>query len=145
MALCRFGLGIRIHILLFGLNRLTFYHSTFNIVDMSHHSEEQEITVLPPDKAKIKQLWTVAGILGLITAFEFLIAFTMHHGTGKTIIFVVMTIVKAGYIVGEFMHLRYEVKVLFWSIMVPITFIAWMLVAFLYEGFQLSDINFLRF
>ncbi len=112
---------------------------------MAHHSEEQEIAVLPPDKEKIKKLWTVAGILGALTAVEFLIAFTMHHGAAKTTIFVIMTIIKAGYIVGEFMHLKYEVKVLFWSIMVPIAFIAWMLVAFLYEGFQLSDINFINF
>lgn len=110
---------------------------------MAHHSEETEITVLPPDKEKIKKLWTVAGYLGLLTAFEFLIAFTMSHGPAKTAIFVVMTIVKAGYIVGEFMHLRYEAKVLFWSIMIPIVFIVWMLVAFVYEGMKLSDINFL--
>ncbi|MCX8491548.1 MAG: cytochrome C oxidase subunit IV family protein [Cyclobacteriaceae bacterium] len=111
---------------------------------MAHHSEETEVTVLPPDKKKIKKLWTVAGILGVLTAFEFLIAFTMSHGSAKTTIFVVMTIVKAGYIVGEFMHLRYEVKVLFWSIMIPIIFIVWMLVAFIYEGMKLADINFLN-
>jgi cytochrome c oxidase subunit IV len=128
-------LGICIHILL----------SCINILRMAHHSEDQEIAVLPPDKAKIKKLWTVAGILGILTAVEFLIAFSMSHGVAKTTIFVLMTIVKAGYIVGEFMHLKYEVKVLFWSIMVPIAFIAWMLLAFLYEGFQLSDINFLKF
>ena len=110
-----------------------------------HHSDEEEVAVLPPDKAKIKQLWTVAGILGAITGVEFIIAFTMHHGPAKTAIFVVMTIVKAGYIVGEFMHLRYEVKVLFWAVMVPILFIVWMLVAFVYEGMKLSDINFLSF
>jgi len=112
---------------------------------MANHSEEEEIAVAPPDKAKIKQLWTVAGILGALTAVEFVIAFSMQHGPAKTAIFVVMTIVKAGYIVGEFMHLRYEAKVLFWSIMVPIVFIVWMLVAFVYEGMKLSDINFINF
>lgn len=106
------------------------------------HSEETHVTVLPPDKAKIKKLWTVAGILGVITAFEFLIAFTMHHGPLKTTIFVAMTIVKAGYIVGEFMHLRYETKVLFWSILIPILFITWMLVAFVYEGMAISLVRY---
>jgi cytochrome c oxidase subunit IV len=110
---------------------------------MAHHSHEPEVTVLPPDREKIKKLWTVAGILGIITAFEFLIAFVMPHGVLKTSIFVVMTIVKAAYIVGEFMHLRYEVKVLFWSILIPIIFIVWMLVAFVYEGMKISDINFI--
>ena len=104
---------------------------------MAHHSQEPQVTVLPPDKEKIKKLWTVAGILGAVTAVEFVIAFTMLHGPAKTAIFVILTIVKAGYIVGEFMHLRYEVKLLFWSILVPILFIIWMLVAFVYEGMQM--------
>ena len=104
---------------------------------MAHHSNEPQVTVLPPDKEKIKKLWTVAGILGAVTAVEFVIAFTMAHGPAKTALFVILTIVKAGYIVGEFMHLRYEVKVLFWSILIPTLFIIWMLVAFVYEGMQL--------
>jgi cytochrome c oxidase subunit IV len=108
---------------------------------MSHSEETSQVTVLPPNKEKIKQLWTVAGILGIITAIEFVIAFTMHHGPLKTSIFVALTIVKAAYIVGEFMHLRYEVKVLFWSILIPVIFIAWMLVAFVYEGMAIGAVR----
>jgi cytochrome c oxidase subunit 4 len=106
------------------------------------HSHEPQITVLPPDKAKIKKLWTVAGILGIITAIEFAIAFSVPHGLFKTSVFVLMTIVKAGYIVGEFMHLKYEVKVLFWSILIPMIFVVWMLIAFVYEGMKISEIHF---
>jgi cytochrome c oxidase subunit 4 len=105
---------------------------------MAHAENESHVTVLPPNKEKIKHLWKVAGILGVITAFEFLIAFTMHSGPLKTAIFIGMTIIKAGYIVGEFMHLRYEVRVLFWSILIPLIFIVWMLVAFIYEGIAIS-------
>jgi cytochrome c oxidase subunit IV len=104
------------------------------------HSEEVKVNVLPPDKAKIKKLWTVAGILLAVTIVEFIIAFTMHHGPSKTTIFILLTIVKAAYIVGEFMHLRYEVKVLLWSILIPLVFIIWMLVAFLYEGFAIDSV-----
>ncbi len=104
---------------------------------MAHHAHEPQVTVLPPDKAKIKKLWTVAGILGAVTGVEFLFAFMMDAGVLRTTIFVLLTIVKAGYIVGEFMHLRYEVKVLFWSILIPVLFIIWMLVAFVYEGMQM--------
>lgn len=106
------------------------------------HAPEPQVTVLPPDKAKIKKLWTVAGILGGITALEFAVAFSMHHGPLKTAIFVAMTIVKAAYIVGEFMHLKYEVKILLWSILIPMIFVIWMLVAFVYEGMKISEINF---
>jgi cytochrome c oxidase subunit IV len=108
---------------------------------MAHHSHEPQVTVLPPNKEKIKKLWTVAAILGAVTLVEFIIAFTMPHGVAKTALFVILTIVKAGYIVGEFMHLKYEVKVLFWSILVPILFIIWMLVAFVYEGMKMPVFN----
>jgi cytochrome c oxidase subunit IV len=105
---------------------------------MAHSSHEPQITVLPPNKEKIKHLWKVAGIMALVTAFEFVIAFAMTSGHLKTSIFVVMTIVKAGYIVGEFMHLRYETKILYWSILVPTVFIIWALVVFVYEGMAIG-------
>lgn len=108
---------------------------------MEHTENHPHVTVIPPDKEKIKKLWKVAGILGLVTAFEFLIAFTMDHGSVKTFIFVALTIVKAAYIVMEFMHLKYEVKVLFWSIMIPLIFIVWLLVALIYEGISISGVR----
>lgn len=104
---------------------------------MSSHNHEPEVVVLPPNKEKIRKLWTVAGILLVITIFEFIIAFTMPHGSLKTSIFVLMTIVKAAYIVGEFMHLRYEAKLLMWSVLIPMSFVVWMLVAFVYEGMKI--------
>jgi cytochrome c oxidase subunit IV len=102
------------------------------------HSEEIHVKVLPPNKEKIRKLWTVAGILLAITIVEFIIAFTIDAGKLKTTTFILLTIVKAAYIVGEFMHLRYEVKVLYWTILIPLIFIVWMLVAFLYEGFSIG-------
>ena len=109
---------------------------------MDHAEDTPQVTVLPPDKAKIKKLWTVALILGVVTAFEFLIAFTMDNGALKTAIFVGLTIVKAAYIVGEFMHLRYEAKFLMWSILIPMIFVVWMLVAFVYEGLAIEAARF---
>lgn len=109
---------------------------------MAHASHETQVTVLPPDKEKIKRLWTVAAYLGGITVVEFIIAFTMGHGPLKTVIFVALTIFKAAYIVGEFMHLKYEAKLLMWSILIPMTFVIWMLVAFVYEGMKISTAHF---
>ncbi len=105
---------------------------------MAH--QEPQVVVLPPNKEKIKKLWRVALILLVVTMFEFIIAFTLPHGPAKTFLFVILTIVKAGYIVGEFMHLKYEVKVLFWSVLIPMIFIIWMLVAFVYEGTKIVTI-----
>lgn len=108
---------------------------------MDYLDENAHVNVVPPNKEKIKKLWTVAGILGVVTIVEFIIAFTMAHGPTKTFLFVALTIVKAGYIVLEFMHLRYEVKILFWSILIPMIFVVWMLVAFVYEGMAISDVR----
>lgn len=110
---------------------------------MAHSEETHHITVLPPDRQKIKKLWMTALYLLIITVLEFIIAFTVPHeyATTRISIFVGMTIVKAAYIVGEFMHLRYEVKVLFWSILIPMIFVVWMLVAFVYEGIKISDVR----
>jgi cytochrome c oxidase subunit IV len=108
---------------------------------MDHFDETAEVAVIPPNKEKIKKLWTVAGILGAVTVVEFIIAFTMGHGPVKTFLFVALTIVKAGYIVLEFMHLKYEAKVLFWSILIPMIFVAWMLVAFVYEGMEIAKVR----
>lgn len=111
---------------------------------MAHHEETHQVTVLPPDKEKIKQLWKVALYLGVITAFEFAVAFLVPHEYAKLRVwtFILMTIVKATFIVGEFMHLRHEAKVLIWSILIPMIFVVWMLVAFVYEGMQISNVRF---
>ncbi len=108
------------------------------------HSEETTVQAQPVDKAKVRKIWKTAGILAIITALEFLIAFTvpLEMATLRIVVFVAMTIVKAAYIVGEFMHLKYEVKVLIWSILIPMIFVVWMLVAFIYEGDAIYQLRF---
>lgn len=105
-------------------------------------SEDNNIVVQPVDKAKIKNIVRVAIILSVITTFEFAIAFTLDPGSVKTSIFVVMTLVKAFYIVWEFMHLGHEVKGLKWMVVAPILFIIWLLVALLMEGQAIYDVLF---
>lgn len=111
---------------------------------MAHFEESApRVTVLPPNRERIRKLWTVAGILGIVTAAEFAVAFGISHEyqTLRVWIFIGMTIIKAGYIVGEFMHLRHEAKVLIWSILIPMVFVIWMLVAFVYEGMAIADVK----
>ncbi len=107
---------------------------------MAHSEEQVQVTVIPPNKEKIRKLWTVALILLIVTILEFVVAFTIAHDykTLRIAIFIGMTIVKAAYIVGEFMHLRHEAKVLIWSILIPMVFVVWMLVAFVYEGIYIG-------
>jgi cytochrome c oxidase subunit 4 len=100
-----------------------------------HHDHgAKAVQVTPPDKAKIRKIWMTCLILGVVTAIEFALAFTMGRGTLLTSIFVILTFVKTFYIVGEFMHLKYEVKVLIWSIVLPMAFIVWLITAMIVEG-----------
>ena len=93
--------------------------------------ENQTFTPPPP---QTKVIWKTFWILAAVTALEFVIAFTMHAGPAKIGIFVFLTIVKATYIVGEFMHLKHETKSLIWTILIPTLFVAWLLLALLLEG-----------
>lgn len=104
--------------------------------------ETKPIAIVPPDKAKIKLIWMTALILGVITAIEFVIAFTVAAGPLRTSFFVGLTLVKAFYIVSEFMHLKYEVKVLIWCILVPTIFVVWLLMALLIEGEAIFMVRF---
>jgi cytochrome c oxidase subunit IV len=85
-------------------------------------------------KPNTKVIWRTFWILFFVTAAEFLIAFQLKAGMLKTSIFIAMTIVKAFYIVGEFMHLKHEVKTLIWSILIPTIFIVWFVISMLVEG-----------
>ena len=94
----------------------------------------ETIVVQPVNKEKVKQIWRIAIILGIVTAIEFVLAFTMPRGILLYSVFIGLTLVKAFYIVSEFMHLKHEVKFLIWSIMIPLIFVVWLIIALLAEG-----------
>ena len=98
------------------------------------NTEENKVVVQPVDKAKTRHVVKVALILFVVTVIEFIIAFTVGPGGFRTSIFVVMTIVKAFYIVSEFMHLGHEEKGLKWMIIFPTILVVWLIVAALIEG-----------
>ncbi|MFK7900209.1 MAG: cytochrome C oxidase subunit IV family protein [Cyclobacteriaceae bacterium] len=103
------------------------------------HEEISTVQVVPADKAKIWKIWKTALILGFITLIEFAFAFTMDKGVLLTTIFIVLTLVKAGFIVGEFMHLKHEAKALVWSVLLPIMFLCWLILAMKIEGNAIFD------
>ncbi|MCH7514962.1 MAG: cytochrome C oxidase subunit IV family protein [Bacteroidetes bacterium] len=104
--------------------------------------ETSNVVVQPVNKEKVRRIVRVAVILGIVTTFEFVVAFNMHSGPLRTSIFILMTIVKAFYIVSEFMHLKYEKKVLIWTIMIPTIFVIWLIIALIYEGGAIYDSRF---
>lgn len=107
---------------------------------MAHHEHhEVRVTPQPANKEHIKKIWMTALILGAVTAVEFIIAFTMPANQLRIAIFIGLTIVKAFYIVAEFMHMKYETKSLIWSVILPTIFIVWLIIALLTEGGQVLE------
>lgn len=113
-------------------------------MEQKNEQENIEATIIPVDKAKIKKIWKVTVILAVITIFEFFIAlmFPGEGGILKTITFITMTLVKAGYIVSEFMHLGYEKKSLIYSILIPCILFLWLILALLIQGSAIYKVLF---
>lgn len=82
----------------------------------AHHSEEE-------GKKIRKKIWFVTALLTVVTAAEVLLGvFWGNMGVpwgAVKLAFIIMTIVKAGYIVMVFMHLGDERKALRWVILLP--------------------------
>ncbi|WP_417601229.1 cytochrome C oxidase subunit IV family protein [Owenweeksia hongkongensis] len=72
-------------------------------------------------------IWKVFILLLVVTAVEVILGlvkpeFLMGHFMGTSvlnIIFIVLTLVKAFYIVAEFMHVKFERKNLVWTLALP--------------------------
>ena len=103
---------------------------------MSAHDHNVQVQVIPADKNKILKIWKVAGILAIITGVEFAIALLsgIERGPLLITIYILLTLLKAFYIVAEFMHLGHEKKVLVYSIIFPFVFLLWGILAFLMES-----------
>jgi len=99
-------------------------------------AEYTNIDPANPPKAQTKHIWKTFFILVGVTALEFLIAFTLpkEMRTMLITIFVVLTLVKAYFIVAEFMHLGHETKGLVYSIVLPMIFVVWFIVAMIVES-----------
>lgn len=104
----------------------------------AHHFEVIEEGVHHVESSK-KEIWKVFFILSAITLIEFLVAlvpaFKDNIGkTGVVTIFFALTVLKAFYIVGYFMHLKHEKMNMAYSILVPILFIVYLIALLLFEG-----------
>lgn len=108
---------------------------------MALQDNKSALEVIPRDNEKIKKIWKTAGILLAITLVEFVMAFTMERGLLLYFLFIALTIWKAKYIMMEFMHLGEEAKPLFYSIIVPLIFLVWLVIALVKEG---TDIFLMR-
>ncbi|RPA70198.1 hypothetical protein EF405_02645 [Cyclobacteriaceae bacterium YHN15] len=108
---------------------------------MALQENKTTLEVIPRNEEKIKKIWKTALILLILTSIEFVFAFTLPRGILLYAIFIGLTIWKAKYIMMEFMHLGEEAKPLFYSIIVPLIFLVWLVIALIREG---SDIFMMR-
>ena len=83
-------------------------------------------------ESNLKRIWTVFGILSVITTVEVYFGITkpeaLFFGTFLRMsllnwLFIILTIVKAYYIMWAFMHLEGEKKSLRWSVVAPLVFL----------------------
>lgn len=110
-------------------------HNDAGATGGAEHHEEAGLS-----KSKI---WQVAGVLLLITVVEFIIALWAIPGghisqhTGNYM-YICLTLVKAFYIVGYFMHLKFEKLGLQLALSLAFIFIGYFVVLMLIEGNHLN-------
>lgn len=93
----------------------------------------------------VKDIWRVFFVLLAITVVEFIIALAvpesfMAKGI-KNWLYIILTIMKAFYIVAYFMHLKFEKINLIYSILLPTVFILGVIAALMYESNYWLDIR----
>ncbi len=67
------------------------------------------------DSLFVKVWWPLIA-LAVVTILEFVVAFNVEARSIRVPTFIIMTILKAYYIVAYFMHMRYEVNLLRWFV-----------------------------
>lgn len=100
---------------------------------MSHHTDVKS----PESKKQVGRIWRVFWILLVITVAEVIVGMFFSHTMSRAIVnffFLALTLVKAGFIVSVFMHLGDEVKSFMITVLVPLFFFIWFIIAFLYDG-----------
>ena len=102
---------------------------------MAFHTEQEYVD-------QRKAVWKTTAILGVVTIVEVAMALLYAQFFGHTsfrmalnVFMVVASLTKAFYIIGVFMHVKYENKALQYSILAPpIGFFIWFIIAFMMEG-----------
>ena len=90
--------------------------------------------------SQVNAVWKATAWLSIITIVEvgiallYLYVFTSWPRMAVNIFFILATIMKGFFIVGEFMHLKYEQRAFIISLGVPLIFLIWAIIAFSVEG-----------
>lgn len=100
---------------------------------MQHHTDVNS----EESKAQVKKIWKIFWILLAITIIEVTMGMFFSHSLPRGLVnafLLIMTIVKAGYIVAHFMHLGDELKNFMITVLIPLVLFVWFIIAFLADG-----------
>ena len=112
---------------------------------MSQHTISPEISYAPEQAGGTKVIWRTFWLLSALTVVELIIGlviYNMHKGDAPNATLVlafkgmvcILTLAKAYYIVGVFMHLGGEIRNFIMTIIVPLMLFVWFIIAFLWDG-----------
>jgi len=98
------------------------------------HIEHLEHTETPKDMKS--QIWKTFWILLAFTVVDIVMYFILlsNHSMWKNWLFILLGVVKAYFIVGVFMHMKFERKTLMYSIIVPMIFVVFFVTLMIIEG-----------
>ncbi len=102
---------------------------------MAHHHGDINDSA---SKAQVKRIMKVTLLLAAVTIVEVGLGLYGHYkgmnvGVRNTF-FIIMTLLKAAYIVRVFMHLGDEFKGFIITVLIPLTLFVWFIIAFLADG-----------
>lgn len=99
-------------------------------------------------KQQVSSVWKATAILAIVTIIEVAIAIMydrfMHDSglrVGLNVFMILASLVKAFYIVSIFMHMKYERAALVMTVLMPLFFLIWFIIAFLWEGSSWLDMR----
>jgi cytochrome c oxidase subunit IV len=96
------------------------------------HTEHLEHTEPPKDMKA--QIWRTFWILLGFTIVDIALYFILPSNMGKNILFIFLGVVKAYFIVGVFMHMKFERKWLPYLIVTPMVLVIYLITLMIIEG-----------
>jgi cytochrome c oxidase subunit IV len=108
---------------------------------MENTHEHPEHTDTPKDMKK--KIWVTFWILAALTVVDIVLYFMLleTHSIWKNVLFVLLGVVKAYYIVNVFMHMKFEQKWLVNFIIYPMLFVIFLIALMLIEATYTADIK----
>lgn len=109
-------------------------------MDTTAHTEHHQHTGHASEPTfSTKAIWRTFWILLIITCVELTVGMFVapHFHNFKlafNILYIILTLAKAFYIVAEFMHLGHEIRNLVMTIIVPLMLFIWFVISFLWDG-----------